>query len=124
MVAGRINYEELVQFCVDCAKEKMAEDVVTLSIGSVSSIADYFVIATANSAPPLRAVAEFIDRKVRENFHLHAAASTESSEGGWRLLDFGNVIVHVMTPEMRARYNLEGLWGDAEKLRGMRPERI
>ena len=123
-MAGKVNYEELLRFCVDCAKEKMAEDVVTLSIGSVSSIADYFVIATANSEPQLRAVADFIDRKVRENFHIHAASSTESSEGGWRLLDFGNVIVHVMTPEMRSRYNLEGLWGDVEKLRGMRPERI
>ena len=123
-MAGKIDYEEVLRCCVDAAKEKLAEDVVTLSIGAVSSIADYFMIATANSEPQLRAVADFIDRKVRENFHLHAAASTESSEGGWKLLDFGNVIVHVMTPEMRARYNLEGLWGDAEKLRGMRPERI
>ena len=123
-MACNVDYEELLQFCVNCAKEKMAEDVVTLSIGSVSSIADYFVIATANSEPQLCAVADFIDRKVREKFHLHAVASTESCEGGWKLLDFGNVIVHVMTPEIRARYNLEGLWGDAEKLRGMRPERI
>lgn len=124
MATGKINYEELLQLCVDCAKEKLAEDVVTLSIGSVSSIADYFVIASANSEPQLRAVADFIERKVRETFHIHTASSTESSEGGWRLLDFGNVIVHIMTPEMRSRYNLEGLWGDAEKLRGMRPERV
>ena len=124
MVKEKINYEELLRLCVDCAKEKLAEDVVTLSIGSVSSIADYFVIASANSEPQLRAVADFIERKVRETFHIHTTSSTESSEGGWRLLDFGNVIVHIMTPEMRSRYNLEGLWGDAEKLRGMRPERV
>ena len=123
-MAGKINYEELVQLCVDCAKEKLAENVVTLSIGPVSSIADYFVIASANSEPQLRAVADFIERRVRETFHIHAASSSESSEGGWLLLDFGNVIVHVMTPEMRSRYNLEGLWGDADKLRGMRPERV
>ena len=119
-MAGKINYEELLQFCVDCAKEKMAEDVVTLSIGPVSSIADYFVIATANSEPQLRAIADFIDRKVRETFHIHAASNSDTSEGGWRLLDFGNVIVHVMTPEMRGRYNLEGLWGEAEKRRNSR----
>ena len=123
-MAGKINYEELVQLCVDCAKEKLAENVVTLSIGPVSSIADYFVIASANSEPQLRAVADFIERRVRETFHIHAASSSESSEGGWLLLDFGNVIVHVMTPEMRSRYNHEGLWGDADKLRGMRPERV
>ena len=114
--------DELLKLCVDCAKEKLAEDVVTLSIGTVSSIADYFVVATANSEPQLRAVADFIERKVREKLGIHTATSTESSEGGWVLLDFGNVIVHIMTPEMRSRYNLEGLWGDTDKLRNMRPE--
>ena len=114
--------DQLLQLCVDSAKEKLAEDVVTLSIGSVSSIADFFVVATANSEPQLRAVADFIERKAREKFGVHTSSSTENSEGGWVLLDFDNVIVHIMTPEMRARYNLEGLWGDAEKLRRMRPE--
>ena len=114
--------DQLLQLCVDSAKEKLAEDVVTLSIGAVSSIADFFVVATANSEPQLRAIANFIERKAREVYGVHTSSSTENSEGGWILLDFGNVIVHVMTPEMRARYNLEGLWGDAEKLRHMRPE--
>ncbi len=114
--------DQLVKLCVDSANEKLAENVITLSIGPISSIADYFVIATANSEPQLRAIADFVERQAREKFGVHASGSTESSEGGWRLLDFGNVIVHVMTPEMRARYNLEGLWGDAEKLRRMRPE--
>ena len=114
--------EQLLQLCVDSALEKLAEDVVTINLGKASSIADYFVIATANSEPQLRAVADFIERKARENFGVHTSSSTENREGGWILLDFGNVIVHVMTPEMRARYNLEGLWGDADKLRRMRPE--
>ena len=115
--------EQLLQLCVDCAKEKLAEDVVTLEIGHASSIADYFVVATANSEPQLRAIAGFIERQAREKFGVHTAFNTENSEGGWILLDFGNVIVHVMTPEMRSRYDLEGLWGDTEKLRGMRRER-
>ena len=114
--------DQLLQLCVDSAKEKLAEDVVTLSIGSVSSIADFFVVATANSEPQLRAIADFIERQAREKYGVHTSSSTENREGGWILLDFGNVIVHVMTSEMRARYNLEGLWGDAEKLRRMRPE--
>ena len=114
--------DQLLQLCVDSAKEKLAEDVVTLSIGPVSSIADFFVVATANSEPQLRAVADFIARQAREKYGVHTSSRTENSEGGWILLDFGNVIVPVMTPEMRARYNLEGLWGDAEKLRQMRPE--
>ena len=114
--------EQLLQLCVASAEEKLAEDVVTLTLGSASSIADYFVIATANSEPQLRAVSDFIERQVREKFGVHTSSNAENNEGGWVLLDFGNVIVHIMTPEMRARYNLEGLWGDADKLRKMRPD--
>lgn len=114
--------EQLLQLCVASAEEKLAENVVTLTLGSASSVADFFVIATANSEPQLRAVADFIERRVREKFGVHTSSNAENNEGGWILLDFGNVIVHIMTPEMRARYNLEGLWGDADKLRHMRPD--
>ena len=114
--------EQLLQLCVASAEEKLAENVVTITLGSASSVADFFVIATANSEPQLRAVADFIERQVREKFGVHTSSNAENNEGGWVLLDFGNVIVHVMTPEMRNRYNLEGLWGDADKLRHMRPD--
>ena len=114
--------EQLLKLCVDSANEKLAEDVVTITLGKSSSIADYFVIATANSEPQLRAVSDFIERQVREKLGVHTSSNAENNEGGWVLLDFGNVIVHIMTPEMRARYNLEGLWGDADKLRRMRPD--
>lgn len=114
--------DQLLQLCVDSAREKLAEDVVTITLGKSSSIADFFVIATANSEPQLRAVSDFIERQAREKFGVHTSSNAENSEGGWVLLDFGNVIVHIMTPEMRARYNLEGLWGDADKLRRLRPD--
>ena len=114
--------EQLLRLCVASAEEKLAENVVTLTLGSASSVADYFVIATANSEPQLRAVSDFIERQVREKFGVHTSSNAENNEGGWVLLDFGNVIVHIMTPEMRSRYNLEGLWGDADKLRKMRPD--
>lgn len=121
-MTGKINYDELARFCADCAEEKLAENVEILPIGAVSSIADYFVIATANSDPQLRAVAGFVERRVREEYRLHTVSGSESGEGGWLLLDFGNVIVHIMTPEMRSRYNLEGLWGNTAKRRAMRTE--
>ena len=113
--------EQLLQLCIDSAKEKLAEDVISITLGPASSIADFFVIATANSEPQLRAVSDFIERQVREKFGVHTSSNSENNEGGWVLLDFGNVIVHIMTPEIRARYNLEGLWGDADKLRRLRP---
>lgn len=70
------------------------------------------MISTANSEPQLRALVSFTERELREKFQLRPLSQTGESVSGWMVLDFGNVIVHFMTPETRDRYNLEGLWGE------------
>ena len=105
----------LAEFCVKCAEEKLAENTVLIDLGGVSSVADYFVVATANSEPQLRALTGFIERQVRETFQVRTFSDGGDEIGGWVLLDFGTVIVHLMTPEMREKYNLEGLWGDKKR---------
>ena len=82
-------------------------------MGAVSSIADYYVIATANSEPQLHALCSELERRVRDEYKLHPTRTDGVGTGGWNLIDFSSVLVHLMTPEMRERYNLEGLWGDA-----------
>ena len=109
---GKIDYCELLDFCIKCAEDKLAENVVTLEIGKVSSVADYMMVATASSEPQLRALSSFIERQVREKYQLRTLGQPDDSASGWVLLDFGNLIVHLMTPESRERYNLEGLWGE------------
>lgn len=101
----------LADFCVACAEEKLAENTVLLDLANLSSVADYFVIATANSEPQLRALISFIERQVRDKFAIRPFSDGGDETGGWALLDFGTVIVHLMTPEMREKYNLEALWG-------------
>ena len=103
---------ELAEFCAKCADDKLAENVKGISVGAVSSIADYYVIATANSEPQLHALCSEIERRVRDEYKLHPARTDGIGTGGWNLIDFCNVLVHLMTPEMRERYNLEGLWED------------
>ena len=103
---------ELAEFCAKCADDKLAENVKVISVGAVSSIADYYVIATANSEPQLHALCSEIERRVRDEYKLHPARTDGIGTGGWNLIDFCNVLVHLMTPEMRERYNLEGLWED------------
>ena len=71
------------------------------------------MIATASSEPQLRALASFIERQVREEYKLRTLNQPDDSSSGWVLLDFGNLIVHLMTPESRERYDLEGLWGES-----------
>lgn len=106
------NPAELADFCIACMEEKLAENTVKIFLGSMSSVADYYVIATANSEPQLRAIAGFLERQARDKFALRPLSDAGDSASGWILIDFGTVIAHVMTAEVRDRYNLEGLWGD------------
>ena len=121
-MSEKTDYQALLEFCIKSAEDKLAENIVTLNIGKVSSVADYMMVATASSEPQLRALSSFIERQVREEFKLRTLNQPDDSSSGWVLLDFGNLIIHLMTPESRERYNLEGLWGEnpshatAEKL--------
>ncbi len=109
---NRIDPAELADFCLKCAEEKLAEDAIRIALGPSSSIADYLVICTARSEPQLNALLGFIERQVREIYRLRPLSESSVSASGWMLIDFGTVIVHIMTPETRDRYNLEGLWGE------------
>ena len=100
----------LAEFCVKCAEDKIAENPLLIPLNGNSSIADFFVIATANSDPHLQALAGFIERQVREVYQQRTVTGNDGNPGGWVLLDFGDVIVHIMLPEIREKYQLESLW--------------
>lgn len=77
-------------------------------------VADYFVVATGRSKIQTRSIADAIVEKVKE--HGYKVARTEGyTDGGWILIDLGTVVAHVFTPEQRTFYNLERLWGNAER---------
>ena len=101
---------ELAQFCAAAVEEKLAENVITIPMGEESAIADYFVICTATSQPHLQALASYLERQVRDKYHLRVFSNGGESNSGWMLLDFVNVVVHLMTPDTRDRYSLESLW--------------
>ena len=88
-----------------------------LDVQKVSSVTDYFVIATGTSQPHLRAIMEEITSKLRDEHDLRPLRTDGPLTGDWMVLDFFDVIVHVMHTEARARYDLEGLWGDAAKVK-------
>ena len=109
----KIDPAALADFCVQEAANKLADDVIAIKVGEQTSVADYFVLCSANSEPHLRAVTDNLERQVREKFALRPLSCCGDPASGWILIDFGTVIVHAMTPEVRARYGLESLWGDA-----------
>lgn len=102
---------EQLRAIVDAARERRAEDVTVLDLTGVSSTLDYFVICTATAGLQLNAVQQNIRDKARE-VGL-PVPSVEGPSERWLLLSFGAIIVHIMTKEARAYYDLEGLWNDA-----------
>jgi ribosome-associated protein len=104
----------------ELADTKKAENSVILDVRELSSVTDYFVIATGTSEPHLRAIVEEITEKLAQNQALRPRAVDGRVPASWVVLDYFDVIAHVMRADARAKYDLEGLWGDAPRLRAPR----
>jgi len=113
-----MDSRKLALLCRALADNKKAEDIVILDVRNLSDITDYFVIATGTSEPHLRAIVEEITDKLQTEHGLRPRATDGSVQTAWVVLDFFDVIVHILRPDVRERYDLEGLWGDAPRVRG------
>lgn len=107
---------KLAQKAAEAASDRKAGDVVLLRVADVSYIADYFVVATGFSRVQVRAVADAIEEKIKQDLHRAPLRIEGKAEGNWVLYDYGDVIVHVMMPKEREFYNLEAFWGHAERI--------
>ncbi len=114
-----VSAEEIAAVCVAEAEDRKAENIITLKVTDFTVIADYFVLCTANSEPHLRAVTDKIEKSLKDQYGIipHREVTTSSQ---WILLDYSSVLVHAMTPEARARYELESLWGDAPRIEAIK----
>lgn len=102
----------LARRIVELAADKKAADIVLLDIAALTTVADYFVICSGQSERQLGAIADGIAEGVREE-DVRPIGREGSSSAHWMLIDFGSVIVHVMTPPERDFYQLERLWAEA-----------
>lgn len=97
---------------MDVASDKKATDIVVLNVRELTTIADYFVICSGQSDRQVQAVAEAL-LSAGESDGRQPVGVEGLSAARWVLVDFGDVIAHVFTPEERDYYKLERLWGDA-----------
>ena len=116
-VLKTMDSKKLAQLCRDYADNKKAEKVAVLDVRKVSSVADYYVIASGSSEPHVRAIVDEITDKLREDHDVRPRAVDGSRQGAWIVLDFFDVIVHVMRQDARDHYDLEGLWSDAARVK-------
>lgn len=111
-----MDSKKLALLCRELAENKKAESVVILDVRKISSVTDYFVIASGTSEPHLRAITTEILDKLRDDQGLRPRAIDGDPRAPWQALDFFDVIVHVMRQDVREKYDLESLWGDAPKV--------
>jgi len=112
-----MDSRQLARRCRDLAENKKAENLVVLDVRKLTSITDYFVITSGSSEPHLRAIVDETMEKLRTEDDLRPRATDGSYRTGWMVLDYTDVIVHIMRGEVRQKYDLEALWSDAPRLK-------
>ena len=109
-----VSSKKLLSLIKKGIEEKKGEEIVTLDIHKTNpSVCDYFIICHGNSNTHVAAIADEVQKMVRDSvgekpFHTEGVSNAE-----WVLLDYVNVVVHVFQKEFRLFYDLENLWGDA-----------
>lgn len=104
-----LDAAEIAQRIVDELSDKQIEHIVLLDVSKVAGFTDYFVIGTAANERQMKAVMESLERTLAEH-GVRLRAREGRPESGWVLLDFGDVIVHLFSPDARAFYRLDDLW--------------
>ncbi|MDQ4492332.1 ribosome silencing factor [Sinomonas sp. ASV486] len=103
---------ELARTAAKAAADKLAENIVAVDVSERLAITDIFVIASAESERQVNAVVDNVEDELMVQLDRRPVRREGRSEGRWVLLDFGDVVVHVMHDEDRAFYALERLWKD------------
>lgn len=106
-----MNADELKEIVVNALEDLKGVDIKVLDVRGKTSVTDILVIGSGTSTRQLRALAENVRDKVKEQ-GVQPFGIEGDEESGWVLVDLGDVVVHVMLPETRDFYNLEKLWGE------------
>jgi len=111
-----MNSKELALTIAGILDNKGANDITILQVDHLTSITDFFVIASGRNIPAVRALAEDVEDKLVEQADIAPRRKEGMQESRWVVLDYANVIVHVFYPEEREYYNIERLWQDGSNL--------
>lgn len=117
VVAATDASEKLAWLIADAADDRKAAEITLIKIDAVSVLADYLVIATGFSNVQVKAIANSIDSKVEEVLGQQPKSIQGQNDGTWVLVDYGDVIAHVMMPDEREYYDLEAFWGHGEVIK-------
>lgn len=106
-----MNYEQIKDLVVDALEDMKGMDITVIDVREKTSVTDMMVIASGSSSRQVRSLANNVVEKLKAAGVTPMGSEGESSSG-WMLVDLGDVVVHIMQPEVRDFYNLEKLWGE------------
>lgn len=113
--------EALARLAAEACDDRKAVDIRLIRVEEVSSLADWFVICSGLTDVQVRAIARSVEDQLETTAGRLPLRREGQSEGRWVLLDYGEVIVHVLTPQERTFYDLESFWGHGEQQRYISP---
>ena len=102
--------EELANKIVSILESKKGSDIEVIDVADKTTLADFFIIATGNSTTQIKALADEVEYVLKNEDQIMADHVEGRSGDKWILIDFKDIIVHIMHPEVRASYDLESLW--------------
>ena len=108
-----IEPREMAQMIAETLSAKKAMDVIIIDISPKSSFAEYFVMASAGNERQLEAFKDHVE-DLLEPMEIFPKSVEGKRDSGWILMDYGDVIVNMLTLDMREKYNIEKIWGDCE----------
>lgn len=113
IIAERIDMEttDLAKKIMAILEEKKAADILALDISEISTLADYFILASAENVRQLDALEDAVEEGIRLELNKEG-----EGDSGWILMDYKDIVVHLFTKEQREFYDLEKIWSDAKKL--------
>ena len=114
-ISGELDSEERVREMAAAADAVRAGDITVLDLRALTIITDFFLVCTGNSSIQIRAIADRIEERMR-NLGFRKLRVEGFQEATWILLDYGDVVAHVMAAEQREFYNLEEFWSQAPRL--------
>ena len=105
---------KLIKTIINAIQEKKGENIISLDLRKVNeAVADFFIICEASSQPQVRAIAEFVEQEMKQKCDEQPYRQEGLKNLQWVLIDYVNVVIHVMLPETRKFYKLEEMWSDA-----------
>jgi ribosome-associated protein len=119
--APPLECEALARLAAEACDDRKAVDIRLIRVEEVSSLADWFVICSGLSDVQVRAIARSVEESLESLAGRLPLRREGQAEGRWVLLDYGDLIVHVLTPQERSFYDLESFWGHGEQIRYVSP---